>query len=215
MSKKFMIVAITGRSGSGKSSVAKYYSSLGYPVADGDKISREVTEPGSQCLKDLVAAFGEDILENGWLNRRKLGGIVFADSKANKKLVEITHPYILKSMLEKAEKAKNEGHSLFFVDGAVIVGAPFEEHCDRIIVVISDRRLSVSRIILRDGISKSAAHKRLEAQMPEQALIDAADFVIQNNTTEASLAKQADIILEKLLMEVGSTENQKPQKENN
>lgn len=195
-----LIVGITGRSGSGKSVVSRHYAAKGYPVADGDELSRYATRPGNPCLAELTAAFGSDILAaDGSLNRRRLGELAFASKAKTSLLTAITHPYILEEMLARAQRARTEGARLFFVDGAVIVGGIFEEYCDKLIVVVSERRLAVSRIILRDGISKTAASARLEAQQPEEVMLAAADYVIDNNASEEMLLGQAEDVLRRLL----------------
>ncbi len=205
-----LIVGITGRSGSGKSSVSSYYASLGWPVVDSDLVSRDVTAPGSACLAELVAAFGRHVLnEDGSLNRRMLAEIAFASPQKTKKLVSITHPYIVRELLARAGRAKEAGAALFFVDGAVIVGGPFEEHCDRLIVLTTEQRLAVSRIILRDGISKTAAARRLAAQQPEKALLEKADYVIENNGGEEALQRRALAVLHALEREA-EKENRPP-----
>lgn len=198
-----LIVGITGRSGSGKSSLLNYYMSLGYPGVDGDLVSRHVCEKDSACLRELVEAFGGDILsEEGELRRGKLAVRAFATPESNRTLVEITHPHIQWECERLEQEARNKGDKLFFIDGAMIVGNPFEAHIDRLIVVRSDPRLALSRIILRDGISKQAAHNRLDNQQAEQRLVDAADFVIENNGTTENLRQQADEVLAALLREV-------------
>lgn len=195
-----LIAAITGRSGSGKSTLSAYYAGLGYPVADGDEISRQVTGKGSACLAQLVAAFGDDILNpDGTLDRKALAGKAFTSQEKTDLLTAITHPHILAEFLRRVEAAKAQGAKLFFIDGAVIVGGPFQPYCDKIIVLVSQTRLSVSRIILRDGISKTAANNRLSVQQTEAALRAAADYVIENNGSAEALFKQADEVLENLL----------------
>lgn len=195
-----LIVGITGRSGSGKSSVSAHYTELGFTVADGDVISRQVTEPGSPCLEELVQGFGSQILAaDGALDRKVLGALAFSSPENNQKLIGITHPYIIREFQRRAEEARQKGDELFFVDGAVIVGGPVEPLCDKLIVLVSELRLSISRIILRDGISKKAAGNRLAAQQPEETLCAAADYVIQNNGSLENLLKAADEVLDDLL----------------
>lgn len=197
-----LLVGITGRSGSGKSSVAQYYASLGHAVVDGDQVSREVCAPGSPCVQALAEAFGSGIIaEDGSLLRRKLADIAFASFDKTQLLDDITHPFILREIMARGMRAKEAGAPLFFVEGAAIVGQAFEQDCDRLIVVTSEPRLSVSRIILRDGISKTSAHRRLEAQVPEEVLAEAASYVIENNGSVEALRQKADAVLEKLLAE--------------
>ncbi len=203
-----LIVGLTGRSGSGKTTVSRYYQSKGYPAVDGDAVSRAVTTKGSACLKELTDAFGTDILnEDGTLNRKKLGSIAFSSAQNNALLVAITHPYITRTLWDLAQTARQEGAKLLFVDGAMIVGSPAQALCDKLIVVTTDAKLSISRIILRDGISKTSASQRLNAQKSDEALRSAADFVIENNASKKQLLQAADDVLHQLLQAVESTSN--------
>lgn len=203
-----LIVGITGRSGSGKSSVTRHYAQKGYPVADGDVIYRDITQPGTPCLAALAKAFGGGILRaDGSLDRQALGGLVFNSAENNQKLIDISHPFILEVFKQQEARARAQGQRLFFLDGAVIVGGPVQAYCDKIIVLRSETRLSISRIILRDGISKTAAASRLSAQQPEEALVAAANYVIDNNGSEAALLEKADQVLLALLAEADKGEN--------
>ena len=93
-------IAITGRSGSGKSTVSAYYGSLGYPVLDADRTAREVTRPGGPCLAQLCDAFGSDILlPDGTLDRGCLAARAFATPEGTRRLTDITHPAIIRSCL--------------------------------------------------------------------------------------------------------------------
>ena len=195
-----LTVGITGRSGSGKSSVTSYYASLGHPVADGDQIARQITQPGSPVLPQLAAVFGADILhQDGTLNRKLLGARAFASAEDNQKLLDITHPAITDAFLLLQKQAAEKGAPLFFLDGAMIVGQPIQALCDKLIVVTCPHKLSVSRIILRDGISKVAASRRLAAQMPEETLQAAADYIIDNSGGLALLHQRAEKVLQLLL----------------
>lgn len=195
-----LIVGVTGRSGSGKTLVARHCAALGYPMADGDEISRRVTGPGSPGLAKLAAAFGPQILDaNGSLLRRKLGMLAFASPEKTALLMQITHPFIMAEFLRLAQQAKEEGAKLFFLDGAAIVGSAFQRECDKLVVVTCSRKLAISRIILRDGISKTAAAQRLAAQIPEKVLLAAADYIIENNRDEAALHHKTEVVVQKLL----------------
>ncbi len=147
-----------------------------------------------------MCAFGAGILcEDGTLNRQLLGCMAFSDAAQNARLLAITHPYIVRYLEEKAGGVRQAGARLLFLDGAMIVGGPAQALCDKLIVVTSGTKLSISRIILRDGISKTAANQRLNAQMSEAALREAADYIIENNASKAQLLRAADDVLSKLL----------------
>lgn len=193
-------MGITGRSGSGKSWVAAHYASQGYAVADGDALSRQVTQPGSPCLGALVQAFGPQILHaDGSLDRKQLGALAFAEKEANQTLIDITHPAILDAFLQQVQAAQAAGATLFFLDGAMIVSGPTQPYCDKLVVLAVEDAVSIARIMQRDGISRQQAMQRLNAQPPQQVLCEAADYVIENNGTPADLRQKADEVLRQLL----------------
>lgn len=193
------IIGLTGRSGSGKSTVAAFYRSQGYPVADADQEARQVLEPGSACLPALTERFGADILdEQGRVRRPLLAQRAYATPEDTRALVEITHPEIVRRLLEMARRARQGGADLFFVDGAVIVGAPFERHCDAIVLVSAPEADCVRRIRARDGLTTEAALARLAAQLPEERLRAAADQEIRNDSGQAALLLRAEAVLKRL-----------------
>ena len=191
------IIGLTGRSGSGKSTVAAYYRSLGYTVADGDLVARQVLGQGSPCLAKIQAVFGADLIsEAGNLDRAGLAARAYASPEATQALVDITHPEIIRRLLEEADQAQNRGETLFFVDGAVIVGAPFEAYCSAVLLVSAPEEASLARICRRDGLALKAAKARLNAQLPLEQLRAACAFEIKNNGDEAWLLRQAEAALE-------------------
>ena len=174
--------------------------SLGYPVLDADRTAREVTRPGGPCLAQLCDAFGSDILlPDGTLDRGCLAARAFATPEGTRRLTDITHPAIIRELLDSVAAAQSTGVPFVFVDGAVIVGEAFEQYCDAIIVVTAPEREAVSRIVLRDGISKQAARMRLAAQTPEDVLRAAADYIIANTGDGRHLRAAAQAVLERLL----------------
>lgn len=192
-------IGITGRSGCGKSAVTSHYAALGYPTADADAVSRELLGPSSPCLAALCKAFGADILvPDGQLQRRLLADRAFATPEGTAALSAITHPEIVRRLRRAAEEARQAGAKLFFVDGAVIVGSPFERDCDGILLVSAPYEESVRRICLRDGISAQMARRRLDAQTPEEQLRRRALAEVRNDGDLRELLARADAALERL-----------------
>lgn len=208
------VIAVTGRSGSGKSTVSAYYAKLGYPVLDADRTAREIVQPGSPCLEELCRAFGEDLIRpDGTLDRALLAARAFQTKETARRLTDITHPAIVKRLLDGVEQAQQTGRPFVFVDGAVIVGEAFEPYCDSILVVTAPERLSISRIMLRDGISKTAAQERLSVQMPEAVLCAAADHIIENTGSNEALCANAQAVLDILLQKETHESEEKEEKE--
>ena len=146
------VVGITGRSGCGKSSATNFLREKGYPCIDADLVAREVLLPGSPCIAQLQQVFGADIAdENGTVRRRLLADRAFATPEGTAALTDITQPEILRRIDAALDEARRGGANLAFVDGAVIVGTPFEARCDALILVTAPYETSVARICARDG----------------------------------------------------------------
>lgn len=195
-------LGITGRSGCGKSTVTAVFAAHGVPLADADRISREILLPGSPLLPVLVERFGADILRtDGTLDRRLLADRAFATPEGKAALDAITHPEIVRRIRAAKQAARAAGASLFVLDGAVIVGTEAETECDRLAVVTAPFETSVARIAARDGISPEMAARRLNAQMPEEQLLRRADYILRNDAERAALETAATQLCEALLQE--------------
>lgn len=196
-------VGITGRSGSGKSSVTAYLRGQGCACLDADALARRLLAPGTESCKSLLPrlqnAFGYDIVDStGALDRALLAHRAFAGSEAAQRLNAITHPALLALAQAEAEKAERAGERLFFLDGAAIVGGIFEARCDLLVLVTAPYAQSVARICRRDGIPEAEARRRLDAQTPESVLRAAADYVLENTGTLPELQSKAAALLEAL-----------------
>lgn len=198
-------LGITGRSGCGKSTVTAVFRSKGVPVADADAISREILAAGSPLLPKLANRFGADILdENGCLKRRLLADRAFGTPEDKAALDALTHPEIVRRIRQAKHMAVAAGSALFVLDGAVVVGTEAEAECDRLAVVTAPFETSVARIAARDGISPEMAARRLNAQTPEKALIEKADYILSNNADRAALEAAAARLCDTLLAEAGN-----------
>ncbi len=202
------VVAITGRSGAGKSTLTAYYASLGYPVLDADETARAVTTTDRDCLAALCEAFGGDILKSdGTLDRPALAAKAFASPAGARMLTQITHPAIVRRLLKGVEEARRTDKPFVFVDGAVIVGEAFEPYCDSIIVVRAPEREALSRVMLRDGVSKQAVRDRLAAQLSDAEMCAAADYVIENTGDERQLRAAGKAVLAQMLAKETNEKN--------
>ena len=190
------LAGITGRSGCGKSTVTAWFRQQGVPTLDADKVAREVLLPGSACLAALAQRFGADILlPDGSPDRHLLADWAFATPEGTKALTDIPHPEIVRRILDWAARQQAEGQTLCLVDGAVIVGGLLQPHCRPLVVVTAPRQVSIRRICARDGITPEQAARRLDAQLPEETLLAAADYHLRNDGSPADLYQQAERVL--------------------
>ena len=193
-------LGITGRSGCGKSTVTAVFAEHGVPIADADKIARDILAPASPLLAPLAQRFGVDILdENGVLDRRLLADRAFATPEGKAALDAITHPEIVRRIRAAKQQAAEQGSTLFVLDGAVIVGTAAEAECDRLLVVTAPFETSVARIAQRDGIAPEMAARRLNAQTPEAVLTARADYVLCNDKGLDVLQQAAQELCTELL----------------
>lgn len=201
-----LVFALTGRSGSGKSAVSAAFAARGIPVLDCDEAARRAVDlPG--CRDALCRRFGWDLYPGGALDRPLLAARAFADKESTAALTAITHPFIIRLLLEQIERAGERGSRCVVVDGSTIIDGPFAPYCDKIMVVESSDPLRISRILKRDGITEQAAQARLAAQPSDEVFRAAADWVIQNKGTLAQLEdeiQQALQTLERWADEAGS-----------
>ncbi len=182
---KFYVVALTGRSGTGKSFASEYLAKLGVPIIDGDDVAREVVEKGMPCLNALVKEFSKDILnEDETLNRRKLADICFPDPKKKRRLDDITHPYIIKRMVEYFDVLHENGERYCVVEAAALIESGLYAVCDKTIMVTADEDKIIKRIMKRDGLTMQQAKNRIDGQMNEDAVKQVSEIIITNNASK-------------------------------
>ena len=175
-----MKIGLTGSIACGKSAVSQYLRELGYFVADADAISRSLTAPGGQALPLLRETFGDGIFDGDVLNRRRLGSIVFSDAKKRAQLNAILHPLILHTFQSELE-AHDAPDALVFGDVPLLYECNMAHMFDRIFVVSAPRETQIARLLVRDGLSREDAERRIDAQMPLAQKCALADAVIDTD----------------------------------
>lgn len=184
MKQKHNIYGLTGGSGSGKSTAAKILNELGFLVIDADITAREILN--HDVLNELRYAFGDAVISpDGTLNRKALAKIVFEDSEKLNLLNSITHPKIAQSIINTIEKS--EKNNVVIDAAALLVCKPLMDICDKIIVVVADKDIRISRIMKRDSLTYEEASSRIDAQMSDEEMIKFADIVWKNDGTPTKL----------------------------
>ncbi|MCM1365256.1 MAG: dephospho-CoA kinase [Faecalibacterium sp.] len=174
------VYGLTGKSGAGKSTAAKILAENGFYIIDGDKIAHQITEKGSPILPVLAKRFGEDILTEGILDRKKLAARAFSDEQSTNALNTITHPEIDRIFKEEIAKAERLGFEFCVIDAAALLESPSRTLCEKIIVVTAPEQIRLERILRRDGISSEQALTRINAQKKDEYYIENADIIIRN-----------------------------------
>lgn len=191
-----LVIGLTGSIATGKSTVAQMFEQLDIPVIDADKVAREVVEPNEAALKEIESVFGADlILEDGRLDRKKLGSIVFQDDQKRKQLNNIMHPAIRKRMNEKQEELIRRGVACLVQDIPLLFENKLQSHVDKVLVVYIDEEEQLKRLMKRDQSSEEEAINRMKAQLSIEEKKRLADAYIDNRgSKEASFAQLKKIL---------------------
>jgi dephospho-CoA kinase len=176
-------VGLTGSIAVGKSFVASIFVELGCHVVDADHTAREVVRPRSPGLQAVVNAFGPEILNpDGTLNRQALGALVFADEKKRQQLNYLLHPFIIARQDEiLREWEKEDPNGIGIVEAALMIESGGYKRFDKLIVVHCRPEVQLERLLLRSGLSRDAAQRRIDSQMSQEEKKQFADFLIDTS----------------------------------
>ena len=189
------VIALTGGIGAGKSLVANYFFSLGAEVIDADQLARQAIERGSDGFDQVISVFGDEILQDGDINRRALGEIVFSDPDKRKKLESIIHP-IVQQALADARKELTENQILIY-EIPLLVETNAADKFDLVITVEAPMQSRIERLRNR-GLHISEIEKRIANQVSPQERRAVANIVIENDGNEEALLRKVEAIWEEL-----------------
>jgi len=197
-----LLVGLTGGMGSGKTLASSFFHELGAYIIDADIICRKLVEPGQPALKEITDIFGEDIIDkSGNLNRKELGQLVFCDPNQREKLENILHPKVFEcEKLEYNAICKINPKALVIVDAALLIESENHREMDRVIVINSDEKIRIQRILSRGKWNKNEVVARLKNQMSSTEKIKYADFVLDNNRDKMHLKEQVEILYANLCL---------------
>lgn len=185
-----MVIGITGSSGAGKSTICEILKKeYNVKIINADKIAKQLSNKGTNYIKDIIENFGDDIVdEKGELKRRKLADIIYTNPKKRNELNNCTFKYIRKEIEEEIKKiGKSE---TIIIDAPLLFECKLDKLCDIVIGVVSEKILQIERIIARDNIDCRHAENRLQAQEGNDFYIKKCDIVIENNNDIQDMEKK-------------------------
>ena len=193
------VIGLTGQSGAGKTTVCNVFRENGFAIINADMVSRAVMDKGHPCLNEVLEAFSDAVLdEDGHLDRKQLGDIVFADRAKLDLLTCITYPHITAKILEEIMRYSAAGQKLILLDAPTLFESRADDFCELIISVIADEDIRIDRIIKRDNLTYEQARSRLDAQQKDSFYIDNSDFIIKNNKDLEMLKEKAKEVSDKI-----------------
>lgn len=175
-------IGITGPTGAGKTTVLKALESLGVGILDADAVYYDLLSGSDGMKKQLRERFGDGILDNnGAIDRKKLGSIVFADSAAFLDLNRITHKYVGEELGRREALAAAAGLKAVAIDAIALIESGLGKSCDAVVCVLAPAEVRIRRIMARDGIPEEYARSRVEAQKPDSFYRENSDLVLEND----------------------------------
>ena len=203
MTRRFLLVGLTGGLATGKSTVSEMFRDLGCVVIDADVLAREVVEPGQPALATIASEFGADVLRpDGTLDRKRLGAVVFAQPERRRRLEAITHPAIRQRFVARLAELEAQGFAGIVIwDAPVMIESGGYKDMDRLIVVVTDDATQRARALGRDG-DRADAERKIASQMPLAEKAALADHVIDNSGDRADTLARAREVHAALLDEL-------------
>ena len=182
-------IGLTGGIGTGKSLVSNILNDLGATVVNADLLGHEAYLPGTAGFDMVVDAFGDQIVgEDGTVDRKRLGPIVFSSPQNMSKLNAIMHPLIRDMIQGQLEEYSSNGTDVVVVEAAVLIEAGWQDLFDEVWVVTSDKETVIERLKDRNSLSREDAIARIESQMSNDERVGHSNVVISNDGTTDELA---------------------------
>ena len=186
-----LVIGVTGGIGTGKSEVSRALEGHGAIIIDADRVGHSIYLLDTDGWKEVVATFGEDVLqEDRQVDRRKLGAIVFGDPEALAKLNAITHPKIRQRISDLTEEERHKGSKVVVVEAAILIEANWIDLVDEVWVATSDPNAVVRRIQERNNLAEDQIRSRIASQMTHDERVRHATVIIENDGDLEGLREQ-------------------------
>ena len=194
-------IVLTGGIASGKSTVTALMQLFGFRVIDADKIAHEVLNNSSS---EIATIFGQDYVNSGIVDRKKLGSLVFANKEKRLELEAIVHPKIRAEILEQASRQEKLGKP-YFIDIPLFFEREGAYDIDKVLVVYTPKEIQLERLIKRESLSEQEAMQRIDAQLPIDSKKAKATYIIDNSKDLAHLQSECERVTEEILKDASSS----------
>ncbi|WP_026715024.1 dephospho-CoA kinase [Flavobacterium daejeonense] len=185
------VIGLTGGIGSGKSTIAKYLVSLGYPVYVADDAGRKVMQ-FPEVIQAIKEKFGTAIFDNQQLNRATLAKIVFEYPEKLQELNAIVHPAVRNDFKKWLEE--NQDSPYVFYESAILFESGSYANFDKIITITAPLETRIDRVLKRDSTDREQLLKRIKAQWTDEERVAKSDFVIENLDIDLAKLKMDEFL---------------------
>jgi dephospho-CoA kinase len=193
-------VGLTGGYASGKSFVAAELARLGCYLIYADALGHDVLKPGREAYQPIIQMFGEGILsQDGTIDRKRLGQIVFSSPELLKRLTDVVHPAVFRLEAELLEEAKRrDPHLIAVIEAAILIETGRYKVFDRLILTACNEATQIARGTARDGLSAECVKARIDKQLPLEEKKKYADYVISTDGTKEETLRQVEAVFRDL-----------------
>ena len=190
------IIGLTGSIGMGKSETAEMFRALGVPVFDADAAVHQLQAKGGRAIPAINAAF-PGVVEDGVLDRQKLGAIIFTNPEAKSRLEAIVHPMVAEERASFFRDAEAAGAAFVVLDVPLLFETGGNAACDKIVVASAPAETQRARVLARDGMTPQKFEQILAKQMPDADKRAGADYIVEtNHGLDHARAKVVEIVEE-------------------
>jgi len=176
------VIGLTGGIGSGKSTVSQFLAELGAVIVDTDKVGHEAFKPDTELWRQVVAAFGRQILTpDGDIDREKLGEVVFGNSESLARLNQIMHPGMYEIVKAQLEEYRRQGTRVVVLEAPLLIEAGWTSLVDEVWVTVASEATVLSRLQEQKGLSRQEALARIHSQLSSEERVRRADVVIDTD----------------------------------
>ena len=176
------VIGITGGIGSGKSTVSQFLAELGAVIIDADKVGHEAFKSDTETWREVVAAFGRQILTSkGDIDRGKLGKIVFGSPESLAQLNRIMHPRMYEMVKARLEEYRRRGVEVVVLEATLLLEAGWTSLVDEVWVTMANEATVLKRLQERGGLSEPEALARIRSQMSNEERVKHADVIVNND----------------------------------
>lgn len=192
------IFGISGGSGTGKSTLLKVLAQKGGKVIDCDALYHQLLKTDKVLVAELTEQFPK-AMENGCLNRKELGKLVFENKEALSMLNAITHKHVVKAVDVLLEQYRQENIPFAVIEAIALVESGLATRCDKVICVLAKEEERIRRIMARENVDENYAKSRIASQKPDEFFIMHSDYILENKyETEEQFTKYVESFFEKI-----------------
>jgi len=196
------IIGLTGGIGSGKSTVSRFLTELGAVILDVDKVGHEAFKPDTDVWREVMAAFGRQVVTpNGDIDRKKLGEIVFGSPESLSRLNQIMHPRMYDMVKAQLEEYRRQGADVVFLKAPLLIEAGWVSLVDEVWVTVASQSTVLKRLEKRSGLSEQQSLSRIRSQLSSEERVKHADVVIDTECDLNELKSKVDKLWQKLALD--------------